>query len=131
VGTNREPLPARPGGTSHHLVPEPVWDEQAGGGTYLPERFAEEGFVHTTLGEETLIEVANRYYQGDPRPYLVLDVDLDRLAAPVRFDEAGPSFPHVYGPIETAAVVRVRRAERDPGGGFVGIGRSTEEAPQA
>ncbi len=112
----------RIGGISLHLVPEPAWHKQAAGDTYVPERFAEEGFVHTTLGEETLLEVANRYYRDDPRPYLVLDVDLDRLAAPVRFDEAGPSYPHVYGPIETTAVVRVRRADRDPAGAFVGIG---------
>ncbi len=123
--TSEEPAVNRqPAGHTLHLVPEPVWRAAMAGAAYEPERFAEEGFVHTTLGEETLIEVANRYYQGDPRPYLVLDVDLDRLAAPIRFDEAGPSFPHVYGPIETAAVVCVRRAERDPAGGFVGIGGS-------
>ena len=119
---NLGPPRERPSGIAHHLVPEPVWRERGGAETYEPERFAEEGFVHTTIGEATLIEVANRYYQGDPRPYLVLDVDLDRLAAPVRFDDAGPSFPHVYGAVETAAVARVRRAERDPGGAFVGIG---------
>ncbi len=111
-----------PSGIAHHLVPESVWRDQASGDAYLPERFQDEGFVHTTLGEETLLEVANRYYRADPRPYLVLDVDLDRLESPVRFDEAGPSFPHVYGPIATTAVVRVRRAERDQLGAFVGLG---------
>ena len=122
MSVNQEPRLGRPSGIALHLVPESVWREHGARPAYLPERFAEEGFVHTTLGEATLLEVANRYYLGDPRPYLVLDVDLDRLAAPVRFDEAGPSFPHVYGPIETAAVVRVRQAERDAAGIFVGIG---------
>lgn len=117
-------LAARPGGIALHLVPEPVWIEQSPAGTYAPERFAEEGFVHTTYGEETLIEVANRFYAADPRPYLVLDLDLDRLPAEVevRFDEAGPSFPHVYGPLQTAAVRRVRRLERAADGAFLRIG---------
>lgn len=108
-------------GTTLHLVPEPVWRAQEGEAGYLPERFAEEGFVHTTLGEETLLEVANRYYRHDPRPYLVLEVDLGRLAAPVRFDEAGERFPHVYGPIGRVAVGRIRRAVRDGDGTFVRV----------
>ena len=112
----------RPTGVTLHLVPEPVWRTQAGGETFFPEGFAAEGFVHTTQGEAMLLEVGNRYYRTDPRPYLVLDVDLDRVGADVRFDAAGPSFPHVYGPIETAAVIRVRRVERDEEGAFAALG---------
>ena len=118
-------------GVTLHLVPEPVWLAQAAGDHYVPEAFAAEGFIHTTLDEATLIEVANRYYRDDPRPYLVLDVDLDRVAAPARFDEAGPRFPHVYGPIETAAVVRVRRAGRDASGAFVAVGSDYPDLEEA
>lgn len=51
----------------------------------------------------------------------MLEIDLGRLRAPVRFEEAGTTFPHVSGPIDAAAIVGVRRAVRDGDGGFVGV----------
>ena len=105
-----------------HLAPRPVWEALAADAPYFPERFAEEGFVHTTLGADNLLDVANRYYRGDPRPYCALLVDLDRIAAPWRFDEAGPLYPHIYGPIDRAAVVEVLPVERDATGAFTAVG---------
>jgi uncharacterized protein (DUF952 family) len=122
--TDRESAPeaASSSGMTFHLVPRPVWEGLAADAPYFPERFDAEGFVHTTLGEENLLAVANRYYRADPRPYLALVVDLDRVAAPWRFDEAGPLYPHVYGPIDRAAVVEVLPVDRDETGGFTAIG---------
>lgn len=107
-----------------HLAPRPIWEELAAGAPYVPERFDDEGFVHTTLGADNLLAVANRYYRADPRPYLALVVDLDRIAAPWRFDEAGPLYPHIYGPIERDAVVAVAPVFRDATGAFTAIGSS-------
>jgi uncharacterized protein (DUF952 family) len=104
-----------------HLVPRPVWDGLAANAPYLPERFDADGFIHTTLGADNLLAVANRYYRADPRPYLALIVDLDRVAAPWRFDQAGPLYPHIYGPIERGAVVEVVPVKRDEAGAFTGI----------
>lgn len=118
--------PERPTGIALHLVPEPVWRAQAANPVYAAERLAAEGFIHTTFGEDEVLAVANRYYREDRRPYVVIDVDLDRLSAPVRFDEAGPMYPHVYGPMETAAVVRVRPVQRDKSRAFTGIDDAAE-----
>ena len=105
-----------------HVVPEPVWSAHTGAGEYRPERFADEGFIHCTDGEELLVEVANRYYRDDPRPYLVLDVDLARLRAPVIYEDTERRYPHIYGPIEREAVTRVRRVARAADGTFTAIG---------
>jgi len=104
-----------------HLVPSPVWDTQCAGEVYVPEAFAADGFVHCTDGEQAVIDTANRYYQGDARHYVVLSIDTDALAAPVRYEDAGRTYPHVYGPIETEAVTLVRKIERDADGRFVRI----------
>lgn len=108
----------RPSGQTLHLVPEPVWQAHQGASHYAPERFEEEGFVHCTDGEEHLRRVGNTYYRADPRPYLVLVLDIERLEAPVRYDDPAQLYPHVYGPINLDAVVEVRRAIRLADGSF-------------
>ena len=111
----------RPGGRTYHLTPEPVWSAQAGADTYRPEAFEAEGFIHCTDGEVNLLAVANTYYQTDKRPYLVLVIDPDRVAAPIRYEDPERIYPHVYGPLNRDAVVEIRRAVRLADGSFVGI----------
>ena len=67
-----------------------------------------------------MVVVANRFYAGDPRPFLLLTLDLERTGSPWRFDDPDRSgIPHVYGPIDPASVVEVRRMTRDPDGAFL------------
>jgi uncharacterized protein (DUF952 family) len=111
-----------PIGVSLHLVPEHVWSEQKAESRCIPEGFAEDGFVHCTDGEKPVIEVANRYYRGDSRPYLVLDIDLTHVSAPTIYEDPDRLYPHIYGRIEREAVTLVRRVERGPDGVFLVIG---------
>ena len=117
----------RTGRMTFHLTPEPVWLEQRLLGEYRPEGFDEEGFVHCTDGEELVLEVANRYYRDDPRPFLLLEVDLDRVSAPAVYEDDERHYPHIYGPIECDAVWRVRRVERTANGDFTAIGAAEPE----
>lgn len=112
---------ARPGGRTYHLTPEPVWTAQETGASYRPEPFDADGFIHCTDGEVNLLAIANRFYQGDRRPHVVLVVDLDRVSVPVRYEDPERIFPHVYGPLNREAIVEVRRAVRLADGSFVGI----------
>jgi uncharacterized protein (DUF952 family) len=105
-----------------HLVPEAAWEARDASAPYLPAAYAEDGFVHCTDGDEAMVDVANRFYRDDPRAFLLLTLDLDRTGSPWRFDDAGRRYPHVYGPIDPAAVIEVRRMLRDPGGLFRGVG---------
>ena len=110
-----------------HLVPEDVWLAQKDESRYLPDGFASERFIHCTHGDDVVIEVGNRYYRDDPRPYLVLEVDLERVAAPVIYEDDERRFPHIYGPLERHAVRRICRIERAADGTFITIG---EVAPE-
>jgi uncharacterized protein (DUF952 family) len=103
-----------------HLVPEPTWDGHDPRAAYLPDAYADDGFVHCTDGDEAMVLVANRFYAADPRPFLLLTLDLDRTGSPWRFDDAGERYPHIYGPIDPASVVEIRRMARDSEGRFIG-----------
>lgn len=117
------PVPS-PHGITHHLAVADEWEAQRDAPTYRPSAFAVEGFVHCTDGLDRLLVPANAYYRDDPGRFVALEVDLDRVSAPVRYDAEPPVYPHVYGPIETAAIVRVLVAERSPDGTFVGFAPS-------
>jgi uncharacterized protein (DUF952 family) len=121
-GREREPAEV-----TLHLVPEDVWLALQEEAHYLPDGFASEGFIHCTHGHDSVIEVGNRYYRDDPRPYLVLEVDLERVAAPVVYEDDERRFPHIYGPLERHAVRRVCRVKRAADGTFIAIG---EPAPE-
>jgi uncharacterized protein (DUF952 family) len=117
-------------GLTWHLSPEPHWAAHAGKASYTPERFAEEGFIHCTNGDERLIEVGNRYYTADPRPFLALQVDLDAAGSPAIYEDPEQVYPHIYGELDTAAVRQVRRIVRAADGTFLGIGEVYEPAAE-
>ncbi|MBW3632020.1 MAG: DUF952 domain-containing protein [Chloroflexi bacterium] len=94
---------------------------------YRPEVFGDEGFIHCTDGEALVLEVANRYYTDDPRPFLLLEVDLDRVSASAIYEDDERNYPHIYGPLERDAVRRVFRVERAPDGAFMAIGAPAPE----
>ncbi len=104
-----------------HLVPEANWEVHDPAAPYLPAAYRDDGFVHCTDGDEEMVKVANRFYRDDPRPFLLVTLDLDRTGSPWRFDDPGETYPHVYGPIDLASVLEVRRMTRDADGAFAGI----------
>lgn len=102
-----------------HLVPEPVWEDRDPAAPYLPAAYEQDGFVHCTDGDDEMVVVANRFYRDDRRPFLLLTLDLERTGSPWRFDDDSGVYPHVYGPIDPASVLEVRRLERDADGAFL------------
>jgi len=104
-----------------HLVPEAVWIAHDAASSYAPAAYEEEGFVHCTDGDDEMLRTANRFYLTDPQPFLVLTIDLERTGSPWRIDDPGTPYPHVYGRIDLASVMGVRRFRRDPDGTFVAI----------
>lgn len=103
--------------TAYHLVPLAVWFAAPADAGYVPPAFADDGFVHLTHRMSDLVAVANAFYRGDPRPHLVLTVVLARLSSPWRYD-GDERYPHVYGPIDRAAITQVRRMPRAADGTF-------------
>ncbi len=103
---------------TYHLVPVETWAGRDPGTPYAAPSLVAEGFIHCTDGRAAMIATANRHYATDPRPFLVLTVDLDASGAPWRFDDPGRRFPHIYGTIDPRAVLRAVPIERAPDGSF-------------
>lgn len=71
----------------------------------------EVGFVHASTREQVAGTFA-RFYADRP-DVLLLTIETDLLSSPWRFDPVGDTeFPHVYGPVDVAAVVRVEPLDR-------------------
>jgi uncharacterized protein (DUF952 family) len=85
----------------HLLVGEP------GPGDYVGDTLATEGFIHCSTREQ-VAWVAKRWFKGKTG-LVVLEIDETRLRSELRWveSEPGQSFPHVHGPIDRAAIVRV------------------------
>ena len=108
----------------YHLAFRSDWAAGVAAGEYRTPSLAEEGFIHASGDEAQMLRVAARLF-ADRDDLLALEVDTDRLAegSPVVREPArsGEIFPHVYGPINPNAVVRVRSLLPDPAaeGGFL------------
>lgn len=107
----------------YHLVPASYYHAQAQDQPYLPDTFAQEGFIHCTAGLETLINIANLYFSNLSDDLLALKIDPDLLISPLKFELPSPPagssladdhsaqrdpnlrFPHIYGPLNREAIV--------------------------
>jgi len=103
----------------YHLVPVSEFRAGVKRGLYTPSRFAQDGFVHCA-DRGSVLAVAADYFADATEPVLLLEIDPERLAAPVVREAAAPIpggggshlagaalFPHVYGPIALAAIAGV------------------------
>jgi uncharacterized protein (DUF952 family) len=102
----------------YHLVPRAAWEANPTA-PYRAASLADEGFIHCSHADQ-VVWAANRF-QRDAVELLVLAIDPARLTSPVRFEDAGGGrlFPHVYGPIDRAAVVAATPLTKDAGGAWI------------
>ena len=91
-----------------HIVDADEWAAAVESGEYAPVSLAAEGFVHLSFAQQ-VAGTLERYYSGVPN-LVVVEFDPARLGLPVVVENlAGTGeFPHVYGPLPTAAAVGVR-----------------------
>lgn len=108
----------------YHLAVRAEWEAAAVSlmnrtGEYRAGSLAEEGFIHCSEDEDQMLRVANRLFNGRT-DLVVLDLNLDALTSPLKREpsRSGEIYPHIYGPINTNAVVRVRRLVPDADGIF-------------
>lgn len=118
---HQTPEQSRAANITYHLVPTQIWSARGAGEEYVPEAFDADGFIHCTNGLEPLVEVANLFYASDERDYEVLVLDATRIASEVRYDDPDQKFPHIYGPLNTSAVIGRLRARRADDGTFLGF----------
>ena len=101
----------------YHLTFKDAWESARPTGEYAAPSLAEEGFIHCSKDIPQLLRVAARLYPGEDR-LLVLDVDQDKLTAPLKNEpsRSGEIYPHIYGKMNAEAVVRERVLIVNPDG---------------
>ncbi|MER5812973.1 DUF952 domain-containing protein [Streptomyces sp. NPDC002033] len=99
-----------------HLVPLADWSA-APALPYAPASLAAEGFVHCSADRPTALAIVDAHYRQVPGTLLAVELDEAALTSEVRRDD-GPDgrYPHVFGPLNRDAVVRVWEVVRVPDG---------------
>ena len=118
---HRNSATARDAGITYHLVPSSVWDTGKSSEWYKPEAYDVDGFIHCTNGIDQLVDIANMFYVTDAREFRVLILDAGRITSDVRYDDDGQLFPHIYGPLNTSAVIGELAVTRAQDGSFLSI----------
>lgn len=92
----------------YHITTKAEWDKAIEKGSYETPSLTEEGFIHCSH-ENQIAGVLERYFSGK-KDLVKLVIDTDKLSSKYVF-EWSPSiqdtFPHVYGAINTDAVIEV------------------------
>ncbi|MFI8363788.1 DUF952 domain-containing protein [Streptomyces sp. NPDC085612] len=98
-----------------HIVPLADWAAQPGL-PYAPSSLRSEGFVHCSADRATALEIVDSHYHAVRGTLLAVGLDEDALTAEVRREgDSGGRYPHVHGPLNRDAVVRVWEVVRTPG----------------
>ena len=104
----------------YHMAPALVWQRQAPDQAYRGDTLASEGFIHCTGEPERLVHVANRFYRTMPEDFVILCIEPSQVQAEIKWERAdGHDFPHIYGPLNLDAVIRVVKFPRDVTGQFL------------
>lgn len=103
----------------YHILRRSDWGRAQAAGAYEPESLGSEGFIHCSTIEQ-VIRVANQFYHGQ-KGLLLLRIDQEQLTFDVLYEDTmdvGENFPHIYGPLDLAAVTALCALEPDHDGSF-------------
>jgi uncharacterized protein (DUF952 family) len=97
------------------LIAVADYDLAVSSGYYQPATMDTDKFIHASPPEQ-LTRVANKYYL-DKRDVRLLHIDPLLVKAEIRWEPAtGGLYPHIYGPLNLDAVIRITRVFTDSDG---------------
>ncbi len=103
-----------------HITTREQWEQAALIGAYRGDTLDTEGFIHCSTPEQ-VVPVANSLFRGQ-HGLVLLCIDPERVQAEIRYETPAPdneeAYPHIYGPLDVDAVVRVAVFEPDADGTF-------------
>ena len=110
----------------YHIASRRAWNEARAQAVYRTESLDTEGFIHCST-EEQVVPVAENFYKGEP-DLLLLVIDPEHLTSDLKWEPPaggtppgipeGDLFPHIYGPVNLEAVVKVFDLQSNPDGKF-------------
>ena len=107
-----------------HITAKREWLAAQHEGSYRAPSLASEGFIHCSTARQ-VTNTANAFYRGI-KDLVLLVIDASAVTWPVKYEppaDAGEAnrnelFPHLYGPLNLDAVVRVADFPPNPDGTF-------------
>jgi uncharacterized protein (DUF952 family) len=111
----------------YHITSRKAWEDAQTHGAYIADSLTTEGFIHCSTIEQVL-PVAHNYYRGQ-KGLILLQIEPSLLSADLKWEPpsggapppgvpVGDMFPHIYGPINMKAVVKVIDFEPNPDGSW-------------
>ena len=91
----------------YHVLQGTLWKTALSQGFYEADSLATEGFIHASR-EEQVAGVLDRYYKGQT-DLVLLHIDESKLTAELKYERSpsiNESFPHIYGRLNTNAVIK-------------------------
>lgn len=111
----------------YHISSRQAWSEARQHGDYRADSLESEGFIHCSTKTQ-ILPVAEKYYKGQ-EGLLLFEIDPSLLSSELRWEPPsggspppgvpeGELFPHIYGPINLDAIVKVYDLASNPDGQF-------------
>jgi uncharacterized protein (DUF952 family) len=101
----------------YHITTPERWNASADASEYHADSLQSEGFIHCST-ERQIERSLNKFFRGHQQ-VTILTLDPALLASELKYEPAdGDSFPHIYGPINTDAVVARKDVEPEEDGTF-------------
>jgi uncharacterized protein (DUF952 family) len=102
----------------YHITAQSEWEQAVMMGLYRADSLETDGFVHCSARQQ-VPHTAKRYF-SDRQGLVLLCIDPARVRAEIRWEASlgDEKFPHIYGPLNVDAVVRVLDFESDQDGFF-------------
>jgi glutathione S-transferase len=108
----------------YHIATAADWERAVQAGEYttstIGRTLAEEGFLHASTASQ-VNWVANTFYRDVSGDLVLLVIDTALLTSPLRYDDVpgwDEPFPHIYGPLNTGAVLEAVPVRARPDGTY-------------
>ncbi len=90
-----------------HIAQREAWEQAKLEGRYDADTRATQGFIHCSTPQQ-IIKVANALYHGQ-KELVLLCIDPKKVNSKIRWEGSGKGeeFPHIYGPIDLHAIIKV------------------------
>ncbi|MBS7615775.1 DUF952 domain-containing protein [Candidatus Bathyarchaeota archaeon] len=101
-----------------HIAKQEQWEQAKGTGVYTGDTFESEGFIHCSTPKQ-IIKVANALFHGQ-KGLVLLVIDSDKVKSKILYEgvEGSERYPHIYGPLNIDAIVKVLKFEPKEDGTF-------------
>lgn len=106
--------------TIFHIVKKSDWEKAKKDGVYRDASLEKDGFIHCSLAQQ-IPPVANYNFKGQ-QDLVLLEISQEKLIHQVRFEDLyqlEEDYPHIYGPLNIDAVLRVVPFPPNADGTFV------------